>query len=91
MLSNCTVKPRFTDTHLIRTPHCYGNFTFSPGKESAHISSKFNPFITGTLSLTPSVSELTGFDCTPKSVSTALSLSTGFSDEFEVATIVFDR
>ena len=41
--------------------------------------------------MTPSVSELTGFDCTPKSVSTALSLSTGFSDEFEVATIVFDR
>ena len=48
MLSNCTVKARFTDTHLIRTPYCYWNFTFSPGKESAHISSKFNPFNTVT-------------------------------------------
>ena len=47
--------------------------------------------LTRSLSMTPSVSELTGFDCTPKSVSTALSLSTGFSDEFELAMIAFDR
>ena len=41
--------------------------------------------------MTPSVSELTGFDCTPKPVSTALSLSTGFPDQFELAMIAFDR
>ena len=28
------VKPRFTDTHLIRTPHYYGQFALSLGKES---------------------------------------------------------
>ena len=41
--------------------------------------------------MTPSVSELTGFDCTPKSVRTVLSLSMDFSDEFELAMIAFDR
>ena len=41
--------------------------------------------------MTPSVSESTGFDCTPKSVRTVLSQSKGFSDEFQVAMIAFDR
>ena len=41
--------------------------------------------------MTPSVSELTGFDCTPNSVRTVLSLSMDFSDEFELAIIAFDR
>ena len=47
--------------------------------------------LTRSLSMTPSVSELTGFDCTPKSVRTVLSLSKGFSEEFQVAMIAFDR
>ena len=42
------VKPRFTDTHLIRTPHYYGQFALSLGKESPYIFSKFNPVNTDT-------------------------------------------
>ena len=38
-----TVKPRFTDTRFIQTPHYYGQFVLSPGKESPYIFSKFNP------------------------------------------------
>ena len=34
-----TVKPRFTDTCLIRTPHYYGQFAFSLGTESPYIFS----------------------------------------------------
>ena len=31
-----TVKPRFTDTHLIGTPHYYEQFAVSVGKESPY-------------------------------------------------------
>ena len=37
-----TVKLRFTKTRIIRTPHCYGQFALSLGKESPYIFSKFN-------------------------------------------------
>ena len=37
-----------TDTHLIRTPHHYGQFAWSLEKESFYIFSKFNPLNTGT-------------------------------------------
>ena len=65
-----TVKPRFTpDTHLMRTPHFYGELALSLGKQSHYILSKFNPLNTDTpfkrtLSMVPSVSVLTEFDCT---------------------------
>ena len=44
------VKPRFTNTRLIRTPHYmyYGQFALSLGKESPYILSKFNPLNTDT-------------------------------------------
>ena len=64
---DCKVNPRFTDTRLIRTPHNYGQFSLSLGKESPHIFSKFNPLNTRdsplirTLSIAPSVSLLTGY------------------------------
>ena len=32
-----TIKPRFTDTGLIRTPRYYGQFALSLGKQSAYI------------------------------------------------------
>ena len=65
----CAVKPHFTDTRLIRKPRYYGQFVWSPGKESSYIFSKFNPLNTNTplirpLSMAPSVSVSTGFDCT---------------------------
>ena len=55
-----TVKLRFTDTHLIRTTHYYGQSALSLGKGS--------PFVTDTpllrtLKLAPSVPVLTRFDC----------------------------
>ena len=34
---------RCTETHLIRTPHYYGQFALSLGKEIPYIFSKFNP------------------------------------------------
>ena len=37
-----TVKSPFTDTRLIQTPHYYGKFVLSQGKESPYIFSKFN-------------------------------------------------
>ena len=37
-----TVKPRFTETRIIRTPHCYGQFALSLGKESPYVFCKFN-------------------------------------------------
>ena len=37
--TDITVKPGCTDTRLIRTPHYYGHFTFSLGKESLYIFS----------------------------------------------------
>ena len=63
-------KPRFApDTRLMRTPHIYGEFALSLGKQSPYILSKFNPLDTDTplirtLSMVPSVSVLTEFDCT---------------------------
>ena len=40
------VKPRFMETCLIWTPHYYGQFALSLGKESPYIFAKFNPLIT---------------------------------------------
>ena len=65
-----TVKTRFTpDTCLIQTPHFYGQFSLSLGKQSPYIFSKFNPLNTDTpfirtLSIVSSLSVLTEFDCT---------------------------
>ena len=42
-IANCTVKLRVMDMRLIRTPHYYGQFAVSVGKESPYIFSKFNP------------------------------------------------
>ena len=36
------VKPYFTVTNLIKTPHYYGQFALFEGKENPHIFSKFN-------------------------------------------------
>ena len=65
----CTVKLR-----LIRTPRSYGPFALSTGKESPYIGSKINPFnkdppLVRTLSIAPTVSFLTEFDCTESVVS----------------------
>jgi len=38
-----TVKPRFTDTLLIWTPHYYGQFDLYLGKETLTVFPKFNP------------------------------------------------
>ena len=65
-----TVKTRFTpDTCLIQTPHFYGQFALSLGKQSPYIFSKSIPLDTDTplirtLSMVPLVSVLTEFDCT---------------------------
>ena len=69
LLSHNTVKPCFWDTRLIRTAHYLVLFALSLGKESPNIFSKFNLLNTdtplkGTLCVAPSVSILTGFDCT---------------------------
>ena len=47
-IANCTVKLRFIDMRLIRTPHYYGQFALPLEKESPYIFSKFNPFYTDT-------------------------------------------
>ena len=65
---NGTVKPDFTDNRLIRTPHYYGQFALSLGKEIPYNFSKFNPRNTDTpliwtLFMPPSVTFLTGFNC----------------------------
>ena len=66
-IKSITFKPRFTDTRFVWTPHYYGQFAVSLGKESPYISSKFNPLYTGTsLTMAPSVSALTKFDCNDK-------------------------
>ena len=44
-----TVKPCFADTRLTLTPHYYGHFVLSLGKESPYILFKFNPINTNTL------------------------------------------
>jgi len=64
----CAVKLRFKDTRLVRTPHCYGQFSLSLVKVSPHSFFKFNPIDTDTpiirtLCMAPSDSVLTGFDC----------------------------
>ena len=69
---SCTVKPCFTDTHLMWTPHHCGQFASSLGKESSLniiIFSKCNPLNTDTpliwtISMVPTVPVLMGFDCT---------------------------
>ena len=38
----CTVRPHLTDNNLIRTPHYYGQFALSLGKESPCIFTKFS-------------------------------------------------
>ena len=53
----------------MRTPHFYGVFALSLGKQSPYNLSKFNPLntdtlFTRTLSMVPSVSVQTEFDCT---------------------------
>ena len=64
-----TVKPRFApDTRLIQTPHFDGQFALCLRKESSYILSKVNPLNSDTpfirtLSMVPSVSVLTEFDC----------------------------
>ena len=45
-----TVKPRFKDTRLIRTPQYHGQFALSLGNESTNIFSKYNSPNTDTLS-----------------------------------------
>ena len=40
-----TVKPRFTDTRLIRTPDYYRQFHLSLREETPYIFSKFNRLI----------------------------------------------
>ena len=57
-----------SSTPTLRSPHYYGQFALSLGEESPYIFSELNPFNTdtpliGTLSMPPSVSLLTGFDC----------------------------
>ena len=59
-----TVKPDLTDTHIIRTPHYYGQFALFLGEKSPYIFSKFNPLNTDNpliwkLSMVPSVSVCT--------------------------------
>ena len=54
-----TDKPRFTDTRLIQTPHYYGQFGLSLGGKSPT-----NTQLIWTLSTSPSMSILTGFDPT---------------------------
>ena len=43
-----TVKTRFTDTRLIKTPHYFEQFALFLGKENPYIFSKFNPLNTDT-------------------------------------------
>ena len=51
-IQTSTINPCFTDTRLIRTPHYYVEFALFLG----------TPLIL-TLSMAPSVTVLTGFDC----------------------------
>ena len=58
-----TVKPRFKDTRLIRTPQYHGQFACLWEKKVLTFSLNTTRLIR-TLCLTPSESVLTGFDCT---------------------------
>ena len=73
-----TVKPR-----LKRTPHYYGQFALSLGKEIPYIFSKSNPLNTDTplirtLFMTPSVTVLKGFERTTSECKTCLVDITNF-------------
>ena len=48
LFETLTVKPRFMDTHLLRTPHYDGQFGLSQRKERPCIFFKFNPINTDT-------------------------------------------
>ena len=61
--NNNSVEPRFTDTHLIRTPHYYVRFVLSLGKESPYIFSKSTRLTRTPVNTAHSVSVLTRFDC----------------------------
>ena len=70
-----TVKPCFTDTLLLQTPHYYRQFALSLGKESPYVFSRFDPLnmdtpLIQTLLMDPSVSQLMGFDCSNVLVNT---------------------
>ena len=55
-----TVKSRFTDTRLLRTPHYCGQFALSPGKESSiHCLYWGNPPLVPAISVHPSLAVLT--------------------------------
>ena len=54
-----TVEPCFTDTRLIQTPHCYGQFSLS----LVLTASLNSTCLIWTLSMAPSVSVLMGFHC----------------------------
>ena len=61
-------KLRFTDTCLIPTPHYYGQFAVSLSKQALTFSLNSTPLNTDTplkqtLSMAPSASVSTGFDC----------------------------
>ena len=61
------VKTRFADTRLLQTPHYYGQFALSLGKENPYIFFKFNPLNTDnplirTLYMASSLSVLTGLE-----------------------------
>ena len=57
-----TVKPRFTDARFIQTHHYYRQFVLSLGKKAPTFSLNSIRLI-WTLSMAPSVSVLTRFDC----------------------------
>ena len=57
-----TVKPYIMDTCLMWTPRYYGQFVLPLANESPYVFSNFNLLIR-SLSMAPSVSILTGFDC----------------------------
>ena len=52
-----TGKPLFINTRLIRTPHYYGQFALSLGKENPYIFSKLNLLNKDTLLIRTDISE----------------------------------
>ena len=62
-------QPCFMDSHLIRTPHCYGHFALSLGKKALAFFSKLNlcnmdTLLILTFSMVPSVSVLISMHAT---------------------------
>ena len=53
-----TVKPDLTDTHIIRTPHYYGQFALFLGKKALTFSLNTDNPLIWKLSMVPSVSVL---------------------------------